>query len=141
MLKKAKIVALVGLLALLLSACNVGGGANKTGDDGSVAQNLNAAIATVPGVESVDSRYTVKSGMGSSVTVRITAEAGTPSLETVMEESLRAFAGASDGINTTSKVSFQVTEVGQENTITPTALGLPQKPSVTQIIAYANGAQ
>ncbi|MHA7305276.1 hypothetical protein ACX80E_08525 [Arthrobacter sp. TMN-49] len=137
MFKKLGTVIVVGLLAVLLAAC--GGG--KTGNDSSAAENLKSAIAAVPDVVEVKARYNVNAGMGSTVNVRIMAQAGVQSLETVLRESLQAFAGAADGIKDSSSVSFQVTEVGQENTINPTAVGLAQSPSVAQIIEYASGAQ
>ncbi len=135
MLKKTRMVLVMGLLALVLTACGQGSTTNDKG--GAEAANLEAAISTVADVAAVKARYTVKSGMGSTVHIRITAVAGTPSLETVMADSLTAFAGACEGIKTTAGVSFQVTESGQENTINPTAVGLPQSPTVAEIIDFA----
>lgn len=127
-------VILMGLLTWALAACGSGGSGSKT----EVASaNLEAAISAVPNVETVRARYSVNAGMGSTVSVLITAVSGTESLETVMTDSLTAFAGASEGIKSSSSVSFQVTEAGQENTINPLAVGLQQSPSVKEIRQYA----
>lgn len=126
---------LVGLLALALAACSPG--SPPAGKGGQEAENLRTAISAVADVSDVTARYTVKSGMGSTVHVRVTAAAGTESLDTVMADSLTAFAGAAGGIGTTAAVSFQVTESGTENTINPTAVGLQQSPTVAEILDFA----
>lgn len=134
---------LLGLLTtivvftLFLAAC----GSGKTGDSGTVAESIKAAISSVPGVAEVEARYNVNTGMGSTLSVRIQADAGTAILEPVMTESLMAFAGATREIkelNPRMGISFQVTDVGQENTINPTAVGLPQRPTIPEIIDFAN---
>lgn len=130
---KTKMTVAAGVLALALTACT----ASTSGKEGQEAKNLEAAISTVTNVSDVSARYTVKSGMGSTVHIRITAAAGTQSLETVMGDSLTAFAGAAGGIKTTASVSFQVKETGAENTINPTAVGLQQSPTVAEIIDFA----
>lgn len=134
---------LLGLLAtaVVLTLFLAGCGSGKTGDSGSVAVNLKAAISQVADVVEVKARYNVTTGMGSTANVRITAAAGTASLETVMHDSLVAFAGASAGMSPSTNISFQVTEEGQENTINPEAVGLPQKPSARDIIDFANNAE
>lgn len=138
--KKTRMVIAVGLLAALLAACGGGGGGGKTGDSGSVAESIKSAIAAVPGVADVEARYNVNKGMGSTLSVRIEAEAGTTSLEPVMTDSLRAFSGAVadiSGLNSAMGISFQVTELGHENTINPTAVGLPQRPTIPEIAEFA----
>lgn len=131
----------MGLLAALLAAC--GGGGGKSADSGSVAETINTAISAVPGVADVQARYSVNKGMGSTLSVLIQADAGTAALEPVMTDSLRAFAGAvSDirGLNSNMGISFQVTEAGEQNTINPTAVGLPQRPTIPEITEFANTA-
>ncbi|MFC8302779.1 hypothetical protein ACFUCV_03740 [Specibacter sp. NPDC057265] len=145
MFTKTKTTVAMGVLVLALTACSPGGstnggssnGGSSNGQGSQEAQNLQTAISAVDNVSEVTARYTVKSGMGSTVNVRITAAAGTPSLETVMTDSLTAFAGAAEGIKTTAGVSFQVTESGADNTINPTAVGLQQSPTVAEIIDFA----
>jgi ABC-type glycerol-3-phosphate transport system substrate-binding protein len=139
MFKKTRMFILMGLLAWALAACGSGSGGAGDSKPDAAAARLEAAISQVSGVTAVNARYSVQAGMGSTVHIRITAAAGTESLETVMTESLKAFAGAADGIKTTAGVSFQVTESGQENTTNPTAVGLPQSPTVAQVIDFANG--
>ncbi|WP_104088992.1 hypothetical protein [Arthrobacter sp. GMC3] len=134
MVKKTTMFILLGLLAWTLAAC----GSGKTGDSGTVAESLKSAISQVSDVVDVNARYSVTTGMGSTAHVRITAAAGTASLETVLHDSLIAFAGASAGMNTSTGVSFQVTEEGQENTINPTTVGLQQSPTVQEILDYAS---
>lgn len=133
MFRKLGLTVVVGLLAFGQTAC-----ASDKADD-AVAENLKTAISAVDGVVAVTARYSVKAGMGSTAHVRITAEPGTESLESVMNDSLVAFAGASEGIKPSTGVSFQVTEEGQENTISPDAIGLQQKPSAQEINDFANG--
>ncbi|POH60228.1 hypothetical protein [Arthrobacter glacialis] len=139
MFKKTTMFILMGLLAWTLAAC--GGGSGKTGDSGTVAVNLKAAISQVADVVEVRARYNVNTGMGSTASVLIKAAAGTESLETVLRDSLIAFAGASAGMRPSTSLSFQVTEEGQANTINPTAVGLRQSPSVQDIIDFANNAE
>lgn len=98
-------------------------------------------MSQVTDVAEVTATYQVITGMGSTASVRIKAAAGTESLETVMHDSLVAFAGASAGMKTSTSLSFQVTEQGQKNTITPDAVGLRQSPSVQDIIDFANNAE
>lgn len=141
MFKKITMFVLMGLLTWALAAC--GGSSGKTGDSSTVAESIKAAISSVPGVAEVEARYNVNTGMGSTLSVRIQTDAGTAVLEPVMTESLMAFAGASREIkelNPRMGVSFQVTDVGQEHTINPTAVGLPQRPTIPEIIDFANNA-
>lgn len=143
MFKKMRMAVAMGLLATLLAACGGGSGSGSgsgsgAGSGSEEGRKVEAAISLVTDVEQVKARYTVQTGMGSTVHVRITAVAGTPSLETVMADSLTAFAGAAEGIKTSSSVSFVVTESGQENSINPTAVGLRQSPTVAEIIDFAN---
>lgn len=143
MFKKTRMVIAMGLLAALLAACG-GSGSGKTSDSGSVAESIETAIISVPGVAEVEARYNVNTGMGSTLSVRIQADAGTAPLEPVMTESLKAFAGATSEIkdlNPRMGVSFQVTELGQENTINPTAVGLPQRPTIPEITDFAANAE
>lgn len=136
MFKKLMMIVFVGLLSISLAAC-VGGAGTGSGDG--PAKRVEAAISLVDGVEAVEATYSVNAGMGSTLSVRITASPGTQSLETVMRESLVAFSGAADGINTSSSISFRVTESGRENTINPTAVGLPQRPTMAEIKDFARG--
>lgn len=142
MLRRVRMVLVVGLLAWVLAACSAGsgGGSGSGGGTDDPAATIETAISVLPNVSAVKARYTVQSGMGSTVHVNVTADAGTDPLETVMKDALKAFAGAADGIKTTSSVSFQVTGAGEHNTINPTAVGLPQSPTVEQIIDFANSA-
>ena len=137
MFRKLGVAAVVGLLAFGLTAC----GSSSSTADGSdaVAENLKAAISAVDGVVDVTARYQVNAGMGSTAHVRVTAASGTESIETVMNDSLVAFANASDGIKSSTGVSLQVTEEGQENSISPDAVGLQQKPTAQEISDFANG--
>lgn len=128
------------ILTVLLSGCGLGSEA-QSAKAATVKQNLESAISQVTDVAEVTARYQVITGMGSTASVRITAAAGTESLETVMHDSLLAFAGASAGMKTSTNVSFQVTEEGQQNTISPDAVGLQQKPSAQNIIDFANNAE
>lgn len=137
MLKKTTMFILVGLLAWTLASC----GSGKTGDSGSVAESIKDAISSVPGVAEVEVRYNVNAGMGTTLSVRIQAETGTAILEPVLTESLKSFAGATSEIkelNPRMGISFQVTELGQDSTINPTAVGLPQRPTVQEIRDYAS---
>lgn len=128
------------ILTALLSGCGaVGDG--RTDKAASVKKNLESAISQVTDVAEVTARYNVITGMGSAATVHIKAAAGTESLETVMHDSLIAFASATAGMKTSTNVSFQVTGQGQEYTITPDAVGLQQKPSAQDIIDFANNAE
>jgi hypothetical protein len=135
--RKASMVVLVGLLAILLSAC--GGGTPKSSTD-SVGEKLSAALMAVPGVANAKVRYSVNPGMGSTVHVLVTAAAGTQSLETVMKDSLKAFASGATDVSPSAGVSFQVGEQGQPDTITPDTVGLPQSPTVARIIEWAGSA-
>lgn len=140
MFKKVGLALVMGLLVWSLAACGAGSGNNSGSTTSAEAATIETAISEVHGVAAVKARYTVQSGMGSTVHVNVTADAGTDPLETVMTDALKAFAGAADGIKTTSSVSFQVTGAGEHNTINPTAVGLPQSPTVEQIIDFANSA-
>lgn len=137
MFKKTRMVIIVGLLAALLAAC---GGNGKNDDSAAVAESIQAAISSVPGVAEVEANYNVNTGMGATLSVRIQADAGTADLKPVMTESLKAFAGATGefkDLNPRMGISFQVTEQGQENTINPTAVGLPQRPTIPEIVNFA----
>ncbi|GGE90818.1 hypothetical protein [Mycetocola zhadangensis] len=134
MLKKLGLAIAVGLLACSLTACGTAR-AESTED---VAGNLESAISAVEGVSSVNARHKASIGMGSTVSVRVTAEPGAV-LDSVLNDSLMAFAGASDGISSTAAVSFQVTEDGQQNTIAPDAIGLQKSPTVREVRDFANG--
>ena len=138
--RKLGVAAFVGLLAFGLTACGSSSSSSSRADGSdAVAENVRAAISAVDGVVDVTARYSVNAGMGSTAHVRITAESGTESLETVMNDSLVAFAGASDGIKSTTSVSIQVTEDGQENSISPDAIGLQQSPTAQEISDFAYG--
>lgn len=134
MFKKTTMFMLIGVLVWTLAACGSGKAGDSKGDK--VGAKIEAAISQVSGVADVKARYSVQAGMGSTAHIRITASAG-ESLEAVLTDSLKAFAGAADGIKTSTSVSFQVTETGQSNTINPTAVGLPQSPTVQDILDYA----
>ncbi|ALE91351.1 hypothetical protein AOC05_01625 [Arthrobacter alpinus] len=56
-----------------------------------------------------------------------------------MRASLKAFALAAvdhKDLNPRMGISFQVTELGRENTINPTAVGMPQRPTIPEITDF-----
>lgn len=138
---KAIMLITMGFLAFLLVSC--GSEIGKAGDSDSLDEGIESAISSVPGVAEVEARYNVNVGMGSTLSIRIQAETDEVTLEDVMTESLVALSDAvSDStMNPRMGISFQVTEMGQENTINPTSIGLPQRPNILEINDFINNAK
>lgn len=135
MLRKIGIVVLVGLLTWILSSCGAGN-PQKAGDP--FVQEATAALDAVSEVATSSVRYTDPGGMGATVTVRVTASPSAE-LETVLRDSLRAFAQSADSLKPLIPVYFYVFPEGaEENGIRPDALGLAQSPTVDEIREFAN---
>lgn len=129
MTRRLRMVLLMGLLASLLAACS--GGA-------SFAKDMDGALGSVPGVVSAHTEYNNSAGMSTRINVRITAspDAG---LETVLDDSLRAFADASGNTKGTISVAYYVfAEGAEEEGIRPDTVGLNTTPTVDEIRQYAN---
>lgn len=136
--KKLKVLIIMGLFVGILTAC--GGSSNNGSDSNSVEESINSAISPLSGVLEVETRYNKNIGMGATLSIRIQAETEEVTLEDVMTESLVSLSDAiSDStMNPQMGISFQVTEVGQDNTINPTSVGLPQRPTISEIHEFSN---
>ncbi|POH60226.1 hypothetical protein [Arthrobacter glacialis] len=122
-------VVLTFMAAALLVSCSSGS---------TVVKNVDSALSQVPGVVSVKTEYKNNAGVSKRITVRITASPDSV-LETVLDDSLLAFAGASDSTRGTISVSYYVFPEGdEENGIRPDAFGLGVTPTVQEIRDYAS---
>ncbi|MET4004711.1 hypothetical protein ABIB48_003455 [Arthrobacter sp. UYCu511] len=135
MLRKFVSLVLVGLLTWTLGSCGAGN-PQKAGESFGVAAT--AALDAVSGVEKNSIRYTDPGGLGATVTARVTASPSAD-LETVMGDSLRAFAESAGSIKPLVPVYFYVFPKGaEENGIRPDALGLAQSPTMDEIREFTN---
>lgn len=101
------------------------------------AQSMDAALVQVPGVVTSSTEYNTSSGMSTRINVRIMADGGA-GLETVLTDSLQAFADASGDAKGTISVSYYVYAEGAEDGgIRPNAVGLKTTPTVEQIRDFA----
>lgn len=101
-------------------------------------KNVDSALRQVPGVVSVKTEYKNNAGVSKRIIVRITASPDSV-LETVLDESLHAFARAADSTRGTVSVAYYVFPEGdEENGIRPDAFGLGVTPTVQEIRDYAN---
>lgn len=120
---------MAAIFMLFLTGC-AGTGAGPVRD-------IDAALTSVPGVESAHTQHHNRAGMSTRINVRITSSPGAE-LETVLDESLQAFAGASGSTRGSISVAYYVfTDGDEENGIRPDALGLKITPTVDEIRHYA----
>ncbi|WP_146070264.1 hypothetical protein [Arthrobacter sp. GMC3] len=122
-------VVLVAVAAALLVSCSSGS---------TLVKNVDSALNQIPGVINTETKYLNTPGMSSSFRVRITA-ATDVDLETVLDESLHAFAKASGSTTGTISVAYYVFSEGdEENGIGPDDFGLSVTPTVQEIRDYAS---
>ena len=128
MLRRIIAVVLAVAAGALVASCSSGS---------TTVKNVDSALSQVPGVVSVKTGYNTNAGMSTRITVRVTASPDSV-LETVLDDSLHAFAGASDSVRGTISVAYYVFAEGdEENGIRPDAFGLGVTPTVQEIRDYA----
>lgn len=122
-------VVLTVVAAALLVGCSSGS---------TLVKNVDSALSAVPGVVTAETRYLNTPGMSTSVSVRVTTDVDA-NPETVLDDSLRAFAKASGSTRGTISVAFYVfPESDEENGISPEVFGLVVSPTVEEIRDYAS---
>ena len=127
-LRKLRSILLLGVVASLLVACS---------GEPRVAANAEAALNAVPGVVSASTEFRNSAGVSSRFTVRITASPDAD-LNTVLDDSLRAFAEAAGNTKGSTSVAYYVfLEGAEEEGLHPDAVGLGVTPSVDAIREYA----
>lgn len=135
MQRKAAIVIIMGLMAWLLSGC---GGQSAAKSDETISSEIASALEAVPGVSKVNAKYKVITGMGSTTTIRVVAKADQTDLKSLLDQTVRAFAGMAGDLKKTSNTSFRVVNFDETDGINTQALGLTERPNIQDIIDYAN---
>lgn len=134
MVKKARMLVALVLIAVLLAACGASD-AQRAGE--SFVAETTAALDAVPGVVGSTVDYTDPGSMAAVVNVRVAA-APAAELENVLDDSLRAVASTSGSLKPVTRVEFYVFPAGDEaHGIRPDVLGLGQTPTVNEIGNYA----
>ncbi len=125
-------VLLMGLIAALLASCSTGA---------SFVKDMDASLSQVGDVVSAQTQYNNSAGMSTRINVRITASTRAD-LNTVLEDSLRAFAKASGKTKGTISVAYYVFPEGaEEEGIRPDKVGLAITPTVDEIREYARSSR
>lgn len=131
--RRTMLAVAAGILATAASGC-----APRTPSgpsDTEISATIENAVDAVNGVASSLVEYKTVQGMGASLRVSVQTDPTAGSLETIMEDVLRALVAPTAGILGATRLNFFVGEEGQEKGIRADAIGMDSQPSLDEIRA------
>lgn len=122
------------VLALLLASLMLSGCGSER-KEAQVKEFWSEQLAALPGVKDFDALYGINPGMGSTARIRVTATEGTDP-HALLVEVLRVAAAAGSAVNSNTSMSFTVAASDDGPYLDGRDVGLSQRPSMREVVAY-----